>query len=383
MPPKKLALKPWTKIHQTKYDWLYNFVVTKIPQANKDTYIDKYKRQLLGLIQNNPNWKDSSKEGLLFMISRYLFNKGDRYQKTYAEEGFKYMQKTRANEDLNQLDEKEKDNLKDHEYFISILEKLEKEQHTLEGHFKFLLLSLLVKQPPLRTSFYITAKFIRSKAENDHKSNFILINRRGKITVKYIVNQDKASNYKLYNMNKNLSMIDIIDDSLANLINDSYIKYPRTYLFEIKSKPITQSTFLRWLRSVSEIPLVNVDMMRSSYITWFYSKNFNFASRDKLSKIMRHSVTTAQRNYNKVTDNIDEIDPNKTKELQLTIDELKLKVKDLETRLEAFKSSDEDLKYFKKKRSDIMYNISKGRVPRNDTLKKYDIIFNEADNTYT
>ncbi len=90
--------------------------------------------------------------------------------------------------------------------------------------------------------------------------------------------------------------------------------------------------------------------MRSSCITWFYSKNFNFASRDKLSKIMRHSVTTAQRNYNKVTDNIEELDPNKTKELQSIIDELKLKVKDLETRLEAYKSSDEDIKYFEKKR---------------------------------
>ena len=60
---------------------------------------------------------------------------------------------------------------------------------------------MLVLQPPLRTSFYSTARFIRSKAENDKVNNFVWINRRGMIKFNYIVNQDKASQYKVYNMN--------------------------------------------------------------------------------------------------------------------------------------------------------------------------------------
>ena len=43
-------------------------------------------------------------------------------------------------------------------------------------------------------------------------------------------------------------------------------------------------------------------MMRSSYITWFYSENLNFGARDKLAKTMRHSGSTAARNYNKIFD---------------------------------------------------------------------------------
>ena len=80
---------------------------------------------------------------------------------------------------------------------------------TKEQNLKYLLLNMLVYQAPLRTSFYNTAKFIRLKDDNNGIDNYILINRRGKIKVSYIINKDKASNYKLYNMNKNLSKIEL------------------------------------------------------------------------------------------------------------------------------------------------------------------------------
>ena len=90
----------------------------------------------------------------------------------------------------------------------------------------------MIYQAPLRTSFYNTAKFIRLKDDNNGIDNYILINRRGKIKVSYIINKDIAINYKLYNMNKNLSKIELDYEPLEILINDSYIKYPREYLFE-------------------------------------------------------------------------------------------------------------------------------------------------------
>ena len=87
---------------------------------------------------------------------------------------------------------------------------------------------MLIYPPPLRRNFYATAKIIRSKADNDKVDNFILINRRGKLKISNIVNKDTATNYKVYNMNKNLSSIDMDNENLMKHINDSYVKYSRT-----------------------------------------------------------------------------------------------------------------------------------------------------------
>ena len=40
------------------------------------------------------------------------------------------------------------------------------------------------------------------------------------------------------------------------------------------------------------------------------------------------------------------------------------------------------MRSYKKGRSDIIYNINKGRTPRTATLKMYDIKLNEATNRY-
>ena len=72
---------------------------------------------------------------------------------------------------------------------------------------------MLIFQPPVRTSFYTSCKIIRSKKENDKINNFLLISKRGKNSARYIINKDKASNYKNFNMNKELSKIIIADQS--------------------------------------------------------------------------------------------------------------------------------------------------------------------------
>ena len=48
----------------------------------------------------------------------------------------------------------------------------------------------------------------------------------------FIVNKDKATNYRVYKKNKNLSNIVIENQRLADLIVESFQKYPRKYLFE-------------------------------------------------------------------------------------------------------------------------------------------------------
>ena len=75
-------------------------------------------------------------------------------------------------------------------------------------------------------------------------------------------------------MNKDLNIIKIEDETLKKLIYDSYLIFPRKFLLEGKDKkPITQPTFLSYLRKITELPEINTDIMRSSYINYFYANN--------------------------------------------------------------------------------------------------------------
>ena len=208
MTEKNFKKKAWTVSHQEKYIWLYNHTKTIHPDAEQDNYIDKYKRHLLSIIEKNKKWGDGSKEGLYFMVARWLYNEQDRYSKTYSDYGYQLMKKTAEKEGHNELDAKEELYYRPHEYFVNVLDSIDINTITTkEQHLKYLLLNMLVYQAPLRTSFYNTAKFIRLKDDNNGEDNYVLINRRGRVKVSYIVNKDKASNYKLYNMNKKLSKI--------------------------------------------------------------------------------------------------------------------------------------------------------------------------------
>lgn len=384
----KMKTKPWTAAHKTKYEWLYNYMFKNYDNIDKLTFIEDNKRQLMGIIDKNTNWSDSSKEGLYFMISRYLFNKknNDRYIKLYSQKGFELMQKTKATEELNILDDKEKLYFRDRDFFINILNNKEAFPNSLNGHYEYLLLSLLVLQPPLRTSFYNSASLLKTLDVNNKKDNYIYLNRRGKIHAYFIVNKDKASNYKLYNMDKTLNKIEIENQTLCNLINDSFKTYPRTFLFELKNKAISTATILKMLRNISGVEGLTVDIMRSSYITWFYKHNKQYGQRDELSRHMRHSQATASKNYLKIFED-DEEQPRGTVQEKpnnnnTVIFKLTEQIKELENKIKTC-SKDEDETLLKKRRADIIYRINKkGVIPKASTLEKYNIVLNTRSQHY-
>lgn len=140
--------KDWSENDEKKYTWLYNYLVTLYPETEIDEfeYIDKYKRQLMSIIEKNEKWGDSSKEGLLFMVAKYLRNFGNqKYSKLYSEKGYEYLQKNRSKENENKQDDKELENYRDHDYFINILKNIDyNEIQTQIGNYQYLLLSLLV-----------------------------------------------------------------------------------------------------------------------------------------------------------------------------------------------------------------------------------------------
>jgi hypothetical protein len=378
----KNKTRPWNKIHIDRFNWLYNYMEANYENINKDDFIDINKRFLIEFIEENKSWSDSSKESFYFMIARYLYNKNnnDRYSKIYSEKGFELMQKTKLITEKNELDDKEKENYREYDYFINILETLP-EPSNLKDHYKKLLLSLLILQPPLRTSYYNTAKLLSTVKDNDKKTNYIYLNRRGKPKAYYIVNKDKASNYKIYSMDKTLNKIELSPE-LSLIINNSFIKYPRKYLFELDDKPVSDTTLLNWLRKITKIDKINFDMMRSVYITWFYKNNKTFGARETLSRQMRHSQPTASKNYLKVFDE----EPN------LIITNLKLEKDILEGDIKILKSKmikcdeieQKNNKLFKKRRTNILYTINnKGVIPKNNTLELYQIKYDTQNKKYT
>ena len=384
MPPKAKKTLPWTEAHKKNFTWLFNTYIKTHPDANKETFIEDNKRSLMTFIETYEAWGDGSKEAQLFMVARYLHNKNpsDKYSTRYSNKGHEYMMKTRNKEDDNQLDDKELLSYRSHEFFEALIDDIDiSTLTTTEERMKYLLLNMLVYQPPLRTSFYSTAKIIRTKKENDKETNFVSINRRGSLKVSYIVNKDKASNYKIYKMNKNLSSIVVEDKKLAELINTSYENLPREYLFVgNKGNKVSDGTLLLWLKSITGIEGLNFDIMRSSYITWFYQNNKTFGQKTKLAKQMRHSAETAARNYNKIFDTSPEVIQNQNIELLLKLKALEEQLKDSQLKSNTLEV---DSKLYKKRRSDIIYRINnKGTKPKESTLKIYKITQDQETKVY-
>ena len=87
---------------------------------------------------------------------------------------------------------------------------------------------------------------------------------------------------------------------------------------------------------------------------------------------MRHSVMTSQRNHRKIIDD------------NITNDESKNKVELLDQQLKSCESKNIiDDKLYKKRRRDIIYNINKkGTIPKEDTLKKYNIVYDDDKKLY-
>ena len=79
---------------------------------------------------------------------------------------------------------------------------------TIKTHYEYLLLACMIWQPTLKTDFCRSATFLK-KLDDDGKHNFVYINKRGKNHVTLIVNKDKATDYRVYKKNTNLSKIEI------------------------------------------------------------------------------------------------------------------------------------------------------------------------------
>ena len=364
----------WSENDENIKNMLYG-KIKKLFDANIDesNYIDENIDKLPKIIENS-SYSESSKERIFFMIAKYLKIYGlNNDALKYSALGYKYKQLKREYESQNIQTEKEKANYRSHQYLINILNSINyNEIQTFNEHQKYILLSLLILQPPLRTSFYISCKFITSDSQNNGVNNFIKFERNKEIY--YIVNSDKVSNTNQYKDGKN-SEIKIENANLCELLRDSYKRFHRVYLFENEFKqPITQPTLLNWLRDITQTEHITLDIIRSSYINFYYENNKSLQNKEKLSKEMRHSVATQALNYFKV-DADEPPPPPPPQEPQPEI--INIVSPNEETPIK----KQNDPKFNKHKR-DVIYNLNKGSKPRESTLKKYNITFDKTTNKY-
>jgi cell division protein FtsB len=329
------------------------------------------------------------------MVARYLeINKPtDQFINLFKQTGFKFKTERQDNEGANELDEKEQANYQSLEYFKTILGKYKLEDITDKNeHYGYLLLSLLVLQPPLRTNFYNTAKFSDGKKLKDG-DNYLVIQKTKDFTrLFYKSGNDKVSKSKYYSSKPDLSVIEIDDKQLKQIILKSQELYPRTYLFQNNSGGMVKAdTLLGYLKKITNLQGVSINMMRSVFITNFYDSNKTFKQKTELANMMRNSVETAQRAYYKITDaskpvaRDEEIEKLKKELETLKVDNNKLKAENEKLKQKNNENYEENKNTpeYKKKRRDILYRVnSKNVVPKEQTLEYYGIKLDEQTKKY-
>ena len=327
---------------------------TIIEPLDYDTFIIDLGPEEIESFINNSTWAIGSREKMFFMVSRVYGEDGDKETaKHFRQLGWNLKEENEMNEENNQLDEKENKSYRDHTVFLNMLESHKfSDYETIDQHYQYLLLYILVHQPPLRTDFYSTARLTTDGGENDGKSNYVyVVRKRGEYGGKYIVNKDKVSTTRSYESRPELSYIPLVAN-VAKELYESLVKYPRTYLFENPRthKPTTAPTLLNYLKRITGIEGLTFNLMRASFVTFYYKNNHTLREKTVLSTSMRHSVTTASRNYNKIFQPDKPIErDDEMAQLQKSILYQDQEIEELKRKILAYDDDSEKRKKYKKK----------------------------------
>lgn len=275
------------------------------------------------------------------------------------------------------------------------VEKLFTEDPSVQNNLQYLLLCMYTMQPSART-VYKDMKIIKSSTEDNKIDNFLLVSR-GKTYV--IINSDKKSDptdSSKYNPAKFC-----MPPELNKIIKNSLNIYNRDYLFTPINDPKSPMTYQQYVFLLYNIfkstsKKVNFDILRSAYITDFYSKNPSMKDKNLLAVKMRHSVKAATDFYNKTEVN-STIDCNVSTNLnEKGVPQIKNGTFDMKVwRKEYAKKKPEvfregSKKYYEKNKYDvlrkkILRNIANGNVdkPSQSSITKYNLIYNEHNNTWS
>lgn len=167
----------------------------------------------------------------------------------------------------------------------------DKDKTNVHNNLLHLLVCLYTLQPPLRTE-YKDMQIITDKAQNDGKTNFLLMEKtKGAL----LINKDKV--VKTYGK----ANIEITPELFA-VLNDSIKSFPRTYVLSSPDgkQPIKKGGFDKLMEETFFPLKVTVDVLRCSYVTHIYNDSVcTPAIKETLATQMRTSVANSEVQYNK------------------------------------------------------------------------------------
>ncbi|EKX38473.1 hypothetical protein GUITHDRAFT_144242 [Guillardia theta CCMP2712] len=172
--------------------------------------------------------------------------------------------------------------------------------HTYKLHMNTLILMSYLYTPPLRLELS-NARFTKTLRNLEPGKNYIYIPQNGKL-VKYVLNEIKKKHKPIeydvgYPMND-----DPLAKRLTEFIKMSLREYPREYfitLYTDKNKP-AKKAMTTYLSSMFADHSLNVNMFRSSYVSWLYSNNVSTNILEEVALKMRTSILTFMKNYKKL-----------------------------------------------------------------------------------
>ena len=139
------------------------------------------------------------------MIGRFLQIKNNPKYEMFLKKGSELKETIHNEEAKNERSEKEILSHRPFSYFENIIDESRLTYHEMsyKQHMTYLLLALNVLQPPVRTDFYVSARFITDIKKNKKgEFNYVFIDQEND-KMFYIINDDKVSTSKYYTMRPN------------------------------------------------------------------------------------------------------------------------------------------------------------------------------------
>lgn len=233
---------------------------------------------------------------IAYTLKKFFEEIKNQRKADYWEEVAKELSGMVHNQEMkNELTNNEKQNWKDQEQIMKIMNNIDIQNRT--DYNRFLLLAMCTFQAPLRKAFYQSVKFCTDKKKINKTDNYVFLQKYPNKSY-YIINKDKVSKYEKFNEPESM-LIELTNPDLIKLLWDSYNQLNREYVFETEEgKPYSMNSICILLL---ERPFnLNFNILRSSYVSNFYDKNPSLADKNELAKKMRHSVNIAELSYNKI-----------------------------------------------------------------------------------
>lgn len=341
----------WNKADEKNYKWLYNILQRdeKFKKMKLESYLNNItKTDLLKTIkqarqEKKPDEKlsDYSKKTLYFMASKwYRLNDPSKTDliEDLRREGYNAKEKTEKKEMENEMDEQEAENYRDLSYFKNIVKSINYDDlQTKQEKERYILLALMILQPPIRTGIYPQLKISITGKFNETDTNYLWTTYKGKPRAYFYIQLGKVKNSEKYKKEE-YKLIEIEDKFLVELLNKFINDYPQnTYLFENKDgNPISTDKIRSDMRKITGIPKLTIDNLRSIHIIDLYNKKPTHAEKLKLSEQMMNSVEAQSKYYFK---RIETQADNKDEEINLlknTIAELQAENAQLKTDKETY-----------------------------------------------